>query len=686
MEEVFDPYRKWLGIPPEEQPPNHYRLLGIALYEHDPDVISNAADRQMAHVRTFQTGQRSAISQKLLNELSAAKICLLSPATKQEYDAKLLAWQSQLTRAVAVPVATALHPARPATGLGDPASRAASDAASDTAAADDALPTIRTAKRRPKIALPEASQPRAAAAATAASTNAARPAPVAVADAPVAVSMRGASARVARRSNSSAAIGGVVAVGLLVVLVIFVATFLGGDRSSTGESEKDRPSTKEKPKAPGKQSSPTAIPTANAPTNEKPPLVPKDERPADSPEKSPDKPADDGSSLDEPKTSDPAVPAPSESPSESPTTPGDEASPVAPTKRPPPPAAEAIAKAYRILRKELEPQLRAAAAPEERFELVQQIVERANGETEPAAQYALYMLAHNLGVQLASADAAGDVIDLLAARYDIDAFEMKRSAIEQISQFVTLGVEDYEHLLRLLQRFARDAMAAENGDAAVGLSRLAKATALKVRTPKALKEFPALEDLLAEVDRVAAEAAEFDREIKAFDRNARQLAKEPDDAAANLGAGRYWLLVKGDWSRALPHLAKCADPTLKDPATIDLAEPKTPADQTALADAWSALVPRKGGLFAPRLLNRAKFWYARAMQSAADSEKPAIQAKLAAVEAQLKALRPQEKQTADEKPTAEKPTSDEQPAPETDAASKTEPPAPADDDSPAFPD
>jgi hypothetical protein len=26
----FDPYHVWLGIPPHEQPPNHYRLLGIA--------------------------------------------------------------------------------------------------------------------------------------------------------------------------------------------------------------------------------------------------------------------------------------------------------------------------------------------------------------------------------------------------------------------------------------------------------------------------------------------------------------------------------------------------------------------------------------------------------------------------------------------------------------------------------
>lgn len=23
----FDPYHKWLGIPPKDQPPNHYRLL-----------------------------------------------------------------------------------------------------------------------------------------------------------------------------------------------------------------------------------------------------------------------------------------------------------------------------------------------------------------------------------------------------------------------------------------------------------------------------------------------------------------------------------------------------------------------------------------------------------------------------------------------------------------------------------
>lgn len=85
----FDPYYKWLGIPPEQQPPNHYRLLGIELFEADPDAISNAADRQMTHVRSFQTGQNSEVSQRILNEIAAARVCLLSPAKKFAYDVAL---------------------------------------------------------------------------------------------------------------------------------------------------------------------------------------------------------------------------------------------------------------------------------------------------------------------------------------------------------------------------------------------------------------------------------------------------------------------------------------------------------------------------------------------------------------------------------------------------------------------
>ena len=86
MSGTFDPYYSWLSIPPEEQPPNHYRLLGVKFLESNADVIENAADRQMAHVRSHQAGKHSAASQKVLNELSAARICLLSPERKAAYD------------------------------------------------------------------------------------------------------------------------------------------------------------------------------------------------------------------------------------------------------------------------------------------------------------------------------------------------------------------------------------------------------------------------------------------------------------------------------------------------------------------------------------------------------------------------------------------------------------------------
>ena len=85
----FDPYYKWLGIPPTEQPPNHYRLLGLQVFERDPEVILAAVMRQSAHLKTYQLGQHAALTQKLLNEVSAAKVSLLDPQRKAAYDARL---------------------------------------------------------------------------------------------------------------------------------------------------------------------------------------------------------------------------------------------------------------------------------------------------------------------------------------------------------------------------------------------------------------------------------------------------------------------------------------------------------------------------------------------------------------------------------------------------------------------
>ena len=89
MSDQFDPYYTWLGIPPEEQPPHYYRLLGIRPLEADRDVITHAMDQRMAYLRTLQSGKHSGDSQRLLNEISAAAVVLLDPPQKARYDANI---------------------------------------------------------------------------------------------------------------------------------------------------------------------------------------------------------------------------------------------------------------------------------------------------------------------------------------------------------------------------------------------------------------------------------------------------------------------------------------------------------------------------------------------------------------------------------------------------------------------
>jgi len=89
MAEQFDPYHRWLGIRPEEQPADHYRLLGLARFEDDPEVIRDAAEQRIRHVRTYQLGQHRKLTQKVLNELAAARACLLDDRSRAEYDERL---------------------------------------------------------------------------------------------------------------------------------------------------------------------------------------------------------------------------------------------------------------------------------------------------------------------------------------------------------------------------------------------------------------------------------------------------------------------------------------------------------------------------------------------------------------------------------------------------------------------
>jgi hypothetical protein len=147
MPASFDPYHRWLGIPPKQQPPTLYRFLGLELFESDVEVIRDAAEQRMGHVRTYQLGKHSELSQKIPNELAAAKVRLLDPAEKAAYDALLRASLVGQAPATGHPP-TGEGAQSPSVAASRPPARDLSDLLDDVEREAAPLPPLGTAPRR----------------------------------------------------------------------------------------------------------------------------------------------------------------------------------------------------------------------------------------------------------------------------------------------------------------------------------------------------------------------------------------------------------------------------------------------------------------------------------------------------------------------------------------------------------
>jgi hypothetical protein len=633
VDDDFDPYRKWLGIPPEEQPPNHYRLLGIAVFEDDPDVIQSAADRQMAHVRTFQTGKRSALSQAILNELSAARLCLLDPQRKLEYDEELRAAVGSPTSA-ASPLPSTPPSTQPAPV--PPAPRPVPTPGLPLAGARP-LPTQAFAVS------PVAVAPVASAAPTAPAQVRSRPTaePGPVLGAAVAQSVR------RRRASQAPLVGAVAAIGLAGLLVLVVMQFLGDSSEPSDEARSSRPSASKKAKATATTSTrgtgangeePKAVP----PRAEKPrpkPLPPR-RNPAGRPSApTPDAPRDNAEpfrpSPDRPTTPDDSRPdslpskpdAGDRDPSPGPT------KPVA-GKKAPYPAKSALEKEIRKVKEQYKPTLAAAKTVEERIAVVQEMLAKAEGMAEDAvAQCALLAVAREITVHLiVNAATICEIVDFLAERYEIDALAEKRMSLEQAAA-LELKPEQYRDLIPHAERLAREALAAGRFEPADALARMARMLAKKLTDPRDKVEFT------ARVEALVAEVSDHEKELKTYQKMSKQLSAEPDDPGANLAVGRYLCVIRHDWPAGLPHLAKGpADSKLRELAEKDLAVPPDAKAQIELADAWMVLGKRQGNVYKRAYYERAKTWFAKAAALLPEAEKEQLKPKLEEIEQALAPL------------------------------------------------
>lgn len=86
----MDIYHKLLGIPPNEQPPTHYRLLAVEPFETDREVIANAARARCQFVKSVSL-KIPEQTEPILDAIMVAKHCLLDPVQRAEYDRELRA-------------------------------------------------------------------------------------------------------------------------------------------------------------------------------------------------------------------------------------------------------------------------------------------------------------------------------------------------------------------------------------------------------------------------------------------------------------------------------------------------------------------------------------------------------------------------------------------------------------------
>ncbi|MGQ9771825.1 MAG: trypsin-like peptidase domain-containing protein [Thermogutta sp.] len=89
LPQSFDPYYSWLGIPQQERPISYYRLLGLAPFESNENVIEAAVDQRLAFLRTKTLGPHAVFAEQLMGEITRARSVLLDPEKKRSYDAAL---------------------------------------------------------------------------------------------------------------------------------------------------------------------------------------------------------------------------------------------------------------------------------------------------------------------------------------------------------------------------------------------------------------------------------------------------------------------------------------------------------------------------------------------------------------------------------------------------------------------
>ncbi len=223
---------------------------------------------------------------------------------------------------------------------------------------------------------------------------------------------------------------------------------------------------------------------------------------------------------------------------------------------------------------------------------------------EPLTRYALLHEAKEQAVAAGDCDVALHIADAVGQNYEVDVLQLKADALDKVASQPVGSDERKKIILRSLALIP-EASRVNQYDTALALADLAQAQATRLRDIPLRKR---TRDAKLEVDQLHAE-------WKAVEAAVAKLLDDPNDADANVAYGKYVCLIKGDWQRGLPMLAKGSDAAIKSAAERDLASPSDAKSQEAVGDAWYVVAQSDESL--RRFHARAHHWYTEALHDAA---------------------------------------------------------------------
>jgi hypothetical protein len=300
-------------------------------------------------------------------------------------------------------------------------------------------------------------------------------------------------------------------------------------------------------------------------------------------------------------------------------------------RRVPVPTEAAQKEAEKLVNEVFAEDFRKAHSPEEKLSLAETLATQAAKSRDDAERHVLLEDACKLAVSAGKVECAMSVVDSLTAQYDIDAWATQIATMDELVKSAR-DESSREQLVFSAISCADRAIAAEKFEVAIQMLTTAREVATRAGSQSLARQ-------LADRKKIVAEQA---KEFAVASEARQKLEENPDNPEANLALGTYLCFVRRDWDHGLPNLAKGADTKLAEIAKTEAESPRDPEAQTQLADQWWAQAENANGSAKSSMLDRAGFWYRRALPALSGLAQTKVQQRIEELSAVLAAAKEDE--------------------------------------------